>query len=220
MPHAFSLGDEQILRQHFREAGFTEVHTERGIVTLVYTSLDEFFAERLATSASARSALDGASEEERSAIWHTVREALHSYTESNGMLRLRNEVLCTSRGESQTPEEIRRISPPHAMDNTMEAKNGAKLLGRYIVADPKTCHDQPTFWGSRIFVEEVLEQISRGMAWEVIIEEWNGNITKEAIAEAVRGATQPLARLSVVRRLYTLGPNTGRQPAGRFYGAG
>jgi uncharacterized protein (DUF433 family) len=48
--------------------------------------------------------------------------------------------------------------------------------------------------GTRIFVEDVLDQISSGMAWEAIIEEWNGNITKEAIAEAVQLATQALLK--------------------------
>ncbi|MDH3599931.1 MAG: DUF433 domain-containing protein [Candidatus Tectomicrobia bacterium] len=81
-------------------------------------------------------------------------------------------------------------TPSEEMDNAMEAKNGAKLLGRHIVTDPKICHGQPTFLGTRIFVEDVLDQVSSGMAWEAIIEEWNGNITKEAIAEAVQLGTQ------------------------------
>jgi uncharacterized protein (DUF433 family) len=63
---------------------------------------------------------------------------------------------------------------------------GVQGLGRYIVADPEICHGKPTFRGTRIFVDDVLEQIARGMDWEVIIEEWHGSITKEAIAEAVR----------------------------------
>ena len=76
----------------------------------------------------------------------------------------------------------------------MEVKNEAKLLGRHIVADPNVGHGQPTFLGTRIFVEDVLDQVSSGMAWEAIIEEWNGNITKEAIAEAVQLATQALLK--------------------------
>ncbi len=80
------------------------------------------------------------------------------------------------------------------MGNIIEAKNEAKLLGRYVVADPKICHGQPTFRGTRIFVEDVLDQVASGMAWEAIIEEWNGNITKEAIAEAVQLATQALLK--------------------------
>ena len=65
-----------------------------------------------------------------------------------------------------------------------------KLIGRYIVTDPSTCHGRPIFRGTRIFVSDVLEQVAGGMAWETIIEEWHNNITAEAIAEAVRLANQ------------------------------
>ena len=65
-----------------------------------------------------------------------------------------------------------------------------KLLGRYIVTDPNICHGQPTFRGTRIFVADVLDQVASGMAWDTIIEEWHHNITKEAIAEAIRFANQ------------------------------
>lgn len=58
-------------------------------------------------------------------------------------------------------------------------------LGRYIVADPAICHGQLTFRGTRILVADVLEQVAMGMAWEAIIAEWRGALTKEAIAEAV-----------------------------------
>ncbi len=59
------------------------------------------------------------------------------------------------------------------------------LLGRYIVADPKICHGKPTFRGTRIMVADVLEMVASGMAWETIVEEWNGHINDEAITEAV-----------------------------------
>ena len=74
--------------------------------------------------------------------------------------------------------------------------NRAKILGRYIVADPKICHGKPTFRGTRVFVSDVLEQVANGLAWETIIEEWHDSITKEAIAEAVRLATQALMKHS------------------------
>ncbi|MCA9950457.1 MAG: DUF433 domain-containing protein [Anaerolineales bacterium] len=67
-----------------------------------------------------------------------------------------------------------------------DENNKAKILGRYIVADPKICHGKPTFRGTRVFVSDVLEQVASGMAWETIIEEWHDSITKEAIAEAVQ----------------------------------
>ncbi len=65
-----------------------------------------------------------------------------------------------------------------------------KILGRYIVADPEICHGKPTFRGTRIMVWQVLEQVSRGMAWETIVEEWRGAVSKEAIAEAVSLASK------------------------------
>jgi len=72
----------------------------------------------------------------------------------------------------------------------MEKKTQAQLLGRYIVADPAICHGKPTFRGTRIMVWQVLEMVAEGYAWESIMEEWNGSITKEAIAEAVQLASK------------------------------
>ncbi len=65
-----------------------------------------------------------------------------------------------------------------------------KLYGRYIVSDLDICHGKPTFRGTRILVADVLEQVGEGLAWETIIEEWRGSITKEAIAEAIRLSRQ------------------------------
>lgn len=60
-----------------------------------------------------------------------------------------------------------------------------KIYGRYIISDPEICHGKPTFRGTRILVADVLEQVVEGLAWETIVEEWRGSVTKEAIAEAV-----------------------------------
>lgn len=69
---------------------------------------------------------------------------------------------------------------------------GTETLGRYVVVDPAVCHGKPTFRGTRILVADVLEQVATGMAWEAIIEEWRGALTKEAIAEALRLAREAL----------------------------
>jgi uncharacterized protein (DUF433 family) len=69
-------------------------------------------------------------------------------------------------------------------------KNKKKLLGRYIVADPEICHGKPTFIGSRVMVWQVLKQVARGMSWDDIVAEWNGSVSKEAIAEALEIAHQ------------------------------
>ncbi len=72
----------------------------------------------------------------------------------------------------------------------MAIKAKARLIGRHIVADPAVCHGQPTFRGTRILVSDVLEQVSSGMAWESIVLEWRDRVSREAIAEAVRLASQ------------------------------
>jgi len=69
-------------------------------------------------------------------------------------------------------------------------KSLPKLIGRYIVTDPEICHGKPTFRGTRILVAHVLEMVAEGIAWETIIQEWRGNVTKEAIAEAVQLASK------------------------------
>lgn len=61
----------------------------------------------------------------------------------------------------------------------------AQRIGRYIVIDPVICHGKPTFRGTRILVSDVLAQIADGMAWESVIQEWHGDVTREAIAEAL-----------------------------------
>ena len=68
----------------------------------------------------------------------------------------------------------------------------AKSIGRYIIADPKICHGEPVFRGTRILVSDVLEQVASGMVWEAIIDEWRGALKKEAIAESVRIAREML----------------------------
>ena len=67
-----------------------------------------------------------------------------------------------------------------------------KSLGRYLVMDSKICHGQPTFRGTRVLVNDVLEQVAQGMAWESIEEQWRGAVNRNAIAEAVRLAGKAL----------------------------
>jgi uncharacterized protein (DUF433 family) len=67
-----------------------------------------------------------------------------------------------------------------------------KEFGKHIVADPRICHGQWTFRGTRIMVWIVLEQIAREMPWDEIVREWRGGVPKEAIAEAVELARETL----------------------------
>ncbi len=74
----------------------------------------------------------------------------------------------------------------------MRKSQPAKMIGRFIVTDPEICHGKPTFRGTRILVADVLEQVASGVAWETIVAEWRGQVPHEAIAEAVRMASQAL----------------------------
>jgi uncharacterized protein (DUF433 family) len=67
----------------------------------------------------------------------------------------------------------------------MKRSHASRTIGRFVVADSKICHGKPTFRGTLELVADVLDQVAAGMAWETIIEEWNGSISKEAIGEAV-----------------------------------
>ena len=64
-------------------------------------------------------------------------------------------------------------------------KKQRRQLGRFIVVDPAICHGKPTFLGTRIMVAQVLKQVAKGMAWDAIMAEWWGTVTRDAIAEAV-----------------------------------
>lgn len=73
--------------------------------------------------------------------------------------------------------------------------------GEYIVADPKVCHGQLTFRGTRVFVADVLAQVARGMPWDDIVREWRETVPPEAIAEAVALARSALLEREEQRHL-------------------
>ena len=40
----------------------------------------------------------------------------------------------------------------------------SKFLGWFVISDPAVCHGRPTFRGTRVFVNDVLDDVARGMA--------------------------------------------------------
>jgi uncharacterized protein (DUF433 family) len=70
--------------------------------------------------------------------------------------------------------------------NMRDRKMKRVKLGLHIVADPEICHGAPTFVGTRIMVNHVLEMVAAGTAWNEIIAEYDRAITRAGIAEAVR----------------------------------
>lgn len=75
-----------------------------------------------------------------------------------------------------------------AEENTMKRR----VLGRYLVVDPKICHGKMTFRGTRVFVSDILEDVADGLDWGVIVEKWHRSFPKAAIAEAVRLASEAM----------------------------
>jgi uncharacterized protein (DUF433 family) len=73
-------------------------------------------------------------------------------------------------------------------------------LGQHIVADPEICHGAPTFVGTRIMVDQVLEMVAAGTPWEEIIREYGGAISRAAITEAVRLASRSFSEKIAARR--------------------
>jgi uncharacterized protein (DUF433 family) len=65
-------------------------------------------------------------------------------------------------------------------------------FGQYIVADPKICHGQLTFTGTRIMVKSVLYYVAQGKDWDWICEAYYGKVTRAAITEAVSLANEAL----------------------------
>jgi uncharacterized protein (DUF433 family) len=78
----------------------------------------------------------------------------------------------------------------HTVAKRKQDQMAKRMIGRFVIADLEICHGQPTFRGTRILVADVLEQVAAGIAWETIVEEWRGNVSLDAISEAVRLASQ------------------------------
>ena len=57
---------------------------------------------------------------------------------------------------------------------------------QHIESNARVCHGKWVFRGTRIFVSDVLNQLDAGMPRDVIVREWRGDVSLEAIEEAVR----------------------------------
>ena len=67
-------------------------------------------------------------------------------------------------------------------------------LGKYVVIDPSISYGKPTFKGTQIPVQDVLETVADTMNSEQIIEQWQGRITQKAVAEAISIGLQVFLR--------------------------
>ena len=79
-----------------------------------------------------------------------------------------------------------------------------EVLSRHVVVDSQVCEDGLTFRWTRVCVADVLDQVASGLAWETIIDERGGAISKDAIADALRLAREALL-VHVEQPLYEAG---------------
>lgn len=94
-PNPFSLADTNRLENSMLKAGFTNIHTERMIVTFEFRSGEDYSQYCQAVSASARLALSNESEARRREIWKRVaEEAVSNYGIDSGIIRMHNESVC------------------------------------------------------------------------------------------------------------------------------
>lgn len=64
-------------------------------------------------------------------------------------------------------------------------------VGQYLVIDPRVCHGQLTFKGTRVPVETVLIYLAKGRSLEQILADWP-QLKREAVVEALQLATTAL----------------------------
>ncbi len=77
---------------------------------------------------------------------------------------------------------------------TKKQANSSKPMniGRYLVRDPRVCHGELTFRGTRVPVETVLLRLGKGRSVKSILESWP-ELTRAAIEEATTLAAGLLA---------------------------
>ena len=64
-------------------------------------------------------------------------------------------------------------------------------VGQYLVTDPRVCHGQLTFRGTRVPVETALVYLAKGRSLDEIVADWP-QLKREAVVEAVQLAAAAL----------------------------
>ena len=67
-----------------------------------------------------------------------------------------------------------------------------RKLGKYIMIDPRICHGEPTFKGTRKLVRDCIEMAANGLTIDELAD--RANLPREAICEALHFAAEVLQR--------------------------
>jgi uncharacterized protein (DUF433 family) len=76
-----------------------------------------------------------------------------------------------------------RLTSSRRVPDTIPARR--RILGQYILSDPAVHNGKPIFIGTRIPVEQVIEQIANGVSRNKIVKASEGKVSRNAIAEAL-----------------------------------
>ena len=92
-PGPLTLSDADALEAKVRASGFDDVRTERRNVTAPWDSPNEFVRFMQAISAPLNNLLAEQSPERREEVWRAIEDAMARQAETDGSLRLENEVI-------------------------------------------------------------------------------------------------------------------------------
>lgn len=81
---------------------------------------------------------------------------------------------------------------PKTRPKAESAKGKPILVGKFLVADPRVCHGELTFRGTRVPVETILLYLAEGYSLAYLRKSWP-EVSAEAIQEAVSMAAGLLA---------------------------
>ena len=74
---------------------------------------------------------------------------------------------------------------------TRSGKRAPVLIGKHLVVDPRVCHGELAFRGTRVPVATILGYLSKGYSLAYLRKSWP-EVSAEAIKEAVRLASEHL----------------------------
>ncbi len=73
------------------------------------------------------------------------------------------------------------------------ANGKSTFVGEYLVVDPRVCHGELTFRGTRVPVETILRYLANGYSLAYLRKSWP-EVSSEAIQEAVKLASEQLVQ--------------------------
>ena len=93
-PGPFSLADVGALEHALRQAGLSNVHSERMVLTWEWPSAQEFVKMLLDIAAPLKAMLDRQPVEKRTGVLKAIEEAIAQYATADGTIRIPNEAIC------------------------------------------------------------------------------------------------------------------------------